>query len=126
MKKLFLIGFLLVSISSFAQSVSKNKNLFIENDTLSAFSFLKEKPLMNQFYKYYNSPAAFSIYNPKPGFNPISIKSQKYYSFANTSSLLRREMSNIKPEPIFPEPTDKKTFGEAVFEGVLDGIFKKK
>jgi len=125
MKKLFLIGFLLASVSFFAQTVSKNKNLFGESDALTSFSFMKETSLMLQFHKYYNSTAPFSIYNPKPGFSPTKINSPKYYSLANTTLLLKRELSNIKPEPIFPEQ-NKKTFGEAVFEGVVDGIFSKK
>lgn len=126
MKRLFLIGFFLVSISFFGQSVSKNKNLFSENDDLMAFSFLKGTPLTVQFQKYYNSSAPFSIYNPKPGFTPTKIEAGKYYSLVNTRLLLKKEMSNIKPEPIFPDEKDNKTFGEAVFYQVLDGIFSKK
>jgi len=126
MKKLFLIGFLLISISFFAQTVSKSENLFAKSDALSTFSFAKETPLMSQFQKYYNSPAPFSIYNPKPGFNPTKMESQKYYSFVNTKLLLKREMSNKEPEPVFPDQEKKETFGEAVFYGIVDGIFNKK
>lgn len=126
MKKLFLVGFLLMSISFFAQTVSKSENLFAKSDALTAFSFVKETPLMIQFQKYYNSPAPFSIYNPKPGFNPTKMESQKYYSFVNTKLLLKREMSNKEPEPIFPDQEKKETFGEAVFYGIVDGIFNKK
>lgn len=126
MKKLFLIGFLLLSIFISAQTISKSENLFAQRDALSTFSFSREISFLSQFQKYYNSPAPFSIYNPKPGFNPTKIESQKYYSFVNTKLLLKREMSNIKPEPIFPDQEEKKTFGEAVFYGVVDGIFNKK
>lgn len=125
MKKLFLIGFLLLSISFFGQTISKSKSLFSESDNLTSFSFSREIPFLFQFQKYYNSPS-FSIYNPKPGFNPTKIESQKYYSFVNTKLLLKREMSNIEPQPIFPDQEKKKTFGEAVFYGVVDGIFSKK
>ncbi len=123
MKKLFLIGFLLLSISFFGQTISKSKSLFPKSDNLNAFSFFKETPAMAQFQKYYYSAAPFSIYNPKPGFNPTKIESQKYYSFVNTKLLLKREMSNIEPQPIFPDQEKKKTFGEALFYGVVDGIF---
>jgi len=127
MKKLLLVGSLLASISFFAQTFSKNKNLFKEEDSsLASFSFVKETALNVQFQKFYNSPLAYSIYNPKPGFNPTKIESQKYYSFVNTKLLLKREMSNIDPEPIFPDQSDKKTFGEAIFHDVLDGLFNKK
>lgn len=126
MKKLFLIGCFLLSISFFGQTISKSKSLFSQSDNITAFSFVKETPLILQFQKYYNSSAPFSIYNPKPGFNTTKIESQKYYSFVNTKLLLKREMSNIKPEPIFPDQEEKKTFGEAVFYGVVDGIFNKK
>ena len=127
MKKLLLVGSLLASISFFAQTFSKNKNLFKEEDSsLASFSFVKETALNVQFQKFYNSPVPFSIYNPKPGFTPTKIESQKYYSFVNTKLLLKREMSNIDPEPIFPDQSEKKTFGEAIFHDVLDGLFNKK
>lgn len=100
--------------------------MFPESDNLKAFSFFKETPAIVQFQKYYNSPAPFSIYNPKPGFNPAKIESQKYYSFVNTRLLLKGEMSNIKPQPIFPDQEKKETFGEAVFYGIVDGVFNKK
>lgn len=126
MKKLFLIVSLLTTIPFIAQTISKSKDLFGKRDDLTSFSFMGETSLMLQFQKYYNSSAPFSIYNPKPGFNPTKINPQNYYSFVNTNSLLKREMSNIKPEPIFPDQNDKKTFGEAVFYGLVDGIFNKK
>lgn len=126
MKKLLFIVFLLTSFSFFGQTISKSKFLFSEKDNLNEFSFWKETSLMLQFQKYDKSPTPFSIYNPKPGFNPARIESQKYYSFVNTRLLLKKEMSNIEPEPIFLDQEKKKTFGEAVFYGVVDGIFNKK
>ena len=126
MKKLFLIGSFLASISFFAQTISKSKNLFIEGESLTAFSFSNELPLTLQFQKYYNSPAPFSIYNPKPGFASTKIEARKYYSFVNTKLLLKREMSNKEPEPIFPDQNKNRTLGETIFHDVLDGIFSKK
>lgn len=115
-----------MSISFFGQTISKSKSLFSQSDNLTAFSFLKETPLRLNFQQYNNSAKPFSIYNPKPGFNPTKIESQKYYSFVNTKLLLKKEMSNIEPEPIFPDQEKKKTFGEAVFYGFMDGVFNKK
>jgi len=124
MKKPFVLLFLLVSTPFFAQSLSKNKNLFSTHTAVSSFS--KENQFVLEYQKYFNSPSEFSIYNPKPGFYPAKMEPQKYYSFTNTKLLLKREMSNIKPEPIYPDSDKKETFTETVFHEVLNGIFKKK
>lgn len=126
MRGQFLLLFFLANIPFFAQTVSKNKILFNENTSITSFSFLKENPLMIEYQKYCFSNESFSIYNPKPGFNPTIIETQKYYSFTNTRLLLKREMQNREPEPIFPDQNKKKTLGEAILYDVLDNIFSKK
>ncbi|MDR7371160.1 hypothetical protein [Flavobacterium aquidurense] len=121
MKKLFLLLLFLMSTILFAQT--KNKNLFCADSTITSFSFLKAAPSSSIDYKkLLNLTVAYSIYNPKPGFEPTKIKSQHYYSLANTNKLLKREMSNIEPEPIFPDQEKQKSFGQAIFEGVLDSL----
>lgn len=75
------------------------------------------------YKKLLNPPVTYSIYNPKPGFEPTKIKSQYYYySLTSTNKLLKREMSNREPEPIFPDQEKQKSFGQAIFEGVLDSL----
>lgn len=125
MKKAFIVLMFLASTISFAQP--KSKNLFITDSTITSFSFLKiESFSFIEYKKFFNSAEAFSIYNPKPGFEPTKIKSQKYYSFTNTNRLLKQEMSNIKPEPIFPNQDKKNTIGESIFDSVVSSIFDKK
>ena len=93
---------------------------------MEKFEFLKSDNYTVDYHKYLNFPVEFSIYNPKPGFTPTKIEEQRYYSFINTNRLLKRELSNIKPEPIYPEQEKNKTVRDAIFEGIIDGIFSKK
>ena len=125
MKKLLVLLFLLVCNSFFAQT--KNKNLFRADSTITSFSFLKvNTSSVTDYKKIFNSSEAFSIYNPKPGFEPMKIKSQHYYSLANTNKLLKREMSNIEPEPIFPDQEKNRTLRDDIFDGVVSSLFSKK
>ncbi|KUJ61635.1 hypothetical protein AR687_11900 [Flavobacteriaceae bacterium CRH] len=126
MKKLILVLVFLQTAVSFAQTKADEITLFSNYNSIVNFQFSKKDNYTIDYQKYLNSPVQFSIYNPKPGFNPYKIESQKYYSFANTNLLLKREMSNIEPKPIYPDQGKKKTFGEAIFEDVVDGLFSKK
>ncbi|WP_072973160.1 hypothetical protein [Flavobacterium saccharophilum] len=121
MKKLFLLMLFLVSTILFAQT--KNKKLFCADSTITSFSFVKVVPSsISDYKKLLNSVEAYSIYNPKPGFEPTKIKLRDYYSLTNTNKLLKREMSNIEPAPIFPDQERQKSFGQAIFEGVVNSI----
>jgi len=122
MNKLFLLLVFFSVTGLFAQSKFNGGNSFINDSAISKFEFSKKDNYFVDYQKYLNSPITFSIYNPKPGFNPTKIESQKYYSFKNTNLLLKREMSTIKPEPIYPEQ-DKKSPGEALVEDVLNALF---
>ncbi len=122
MNKLFLVLVFFSVTGLFAQSKINGDNSFINDSAISKFEFSKKDNYFVDYQKYLNSPITFSIYNPKPGFNPTKIESQKYYSFKNTNLLLKREMSTIKPEPIYPEQ-DKKSPGEALVEDVLNALF---
>lgn len=93
---------------------------------MEKIEFFKSDNYTVDYHKYLNFPVEFSIYNPKPGFTPTKIEAQRYYSFTNTNRLLKRELSNIKPEPIYPEQEKNKTVRDAIFEGIIDGIFSKK
>ncbi|MBF4518080.1 hypothetical protein IRZ71_17075 [Flavobacterium sp. ANB] len=124
MKKLLLLLVFPANTVLVAQTKTDNIISFSSNTSVVNFEFSQKDNYAIDYQKYLNFPIQFSIYNPKPGFNPYKIESQKYYSFAHTNVLLKREMSNIEPEPIFPNQDKKKSFGEAIFEDVVDGLFK--
>lgn len=126
MKKLILLLVFFLNTVLFAQSKIKGINSFSYNGNIEKFQFLKNDNYTVDYHKYINFPVEFSIYNPKPGFTPTKIEAQRYYSFTNTNFLLKRELSNIKPEPIYPEQEKNKTVRDAIFEGIIDGIFNKK
>ncbi|MDA6068557.1 hypothetical protein NJT12_02890 [Flavobacterium sp. AC] len=126
MKKLFLLLIFFATGFLFAQVKTNESISFSNNNTIANFQFSKYDDYSVDYQKYINSPVQFSIYNPKPGFNPIKIESQKYYSFTNTNLLLRRQMSNQEREPIYPDQKKEKTFGEAILHDVLDAVFDKK
>ena len=95
----------LVSTILFAQT--KNKKLFCADSTITSFSFVKVVPSsISDYKKLLNSVEAYSIYNPKPGFEPTKIKLRDYYSLTNTNKLLKREMSNICLLYTSPSPRD--------------------
>lgn len=126
MKKLVLLFVFFLNFVLSAQV--KNDEVYKINSavSISDFQFSKEYNYASDYQKYLDFSIPFSIYNPKPGFQPTKMEKQKYYSFTNTNLLLRRQMSTIEPTPIFPDQDKKKTFGEAIFEGVLDAVFDKK
>lgn len=110
----------------FAQAKNDKLVSFSSKIDFVNFQFSKKDNYLVDYKKYLSFPIQFSIYNPKPGFNPTKMEYQKYYSFKNTNLLLKREMSNKEPEPIFPDQEKKKSLGESIFNDVLDGIFNKK
>ena len=126
MKKLILLLVFFLNTVLFAQSKINGTNSFSYNGNMEKIEFLKSDNYTVDYHKYLNFPVEFSIYNPKPGFTPTKIEAQRYYSFTNTNRLLKRELSNIKPEPIYPEQEKNKTVRDAIFEGIIGGIFNKK
>lgn len=126
MKKLFLLLVLFAATHLFAQVKPNGVTPFGNTSFAANFQFSNTDNYAIDYQKYINFPIQFSIYNPKPGFTPTKIESQKYYSFKNTNLLLKREMSNREPEPIYPNQDKKKSFGEAIFSDVLEGVFSKK
>jgi len=126
MKKLIVLLVFFLNTVLFAQSKINRIHSFSYNGNMEKFEFFKSDNYTVDYHKYLNFPVEFSIYNPKPGFTPTKIESQKYYSFKNTNLLLKREMSNKEPEPIYPNQDKKKSFGEAIFSDVLEGVFSKK
>lgn len=125
MRKLILIFVFLATNLLSAQAKTDKIIAFNNNSSIANFEFSQKDNYLIDYQKYLIFPVQFSIYNPKPGFNPYKIESQKYYSFANTNLLLKREMSNIEPEPM-PGGSKKKSIGEAIFEDAVEGIFNKK
>jgi hypothetical protein len=125
MKKDFLLLIFLVNTALFAQSKMNETISFGSNNNVTNYQFSTKDNYIVDYKKYLNFPVQFSIYNPKPGFNPNKIESQKYYSFTHTNSLLKREMSNLDLEP-HPTLGKKKTLGEAIFHDAMEGIFHKK
>lgn len=126
MKKLIVLLVFFLNTVLFAQSKINRIHSFSYNGNMEKFDFLKSGNYTVDYHKYLNFPVEFSIYNPKPGFTPTKIEAQRYYSFTNTNLLLKREMSNKEPEPIYPSQDKKKSFGEAIFSDVLEGVFSKK
>ena len=126
MKDLFLLVLFFATSVLFAQTKMNEVVSFSNKSDIVNFQFPKKDNYSVDYQKYLNFPMPFSIYNPKPGFNPTKMERQKYYSFENTNLLLKREMSAIEPEPIYPNQNEKKTIRDAVFEGIIDGIFSKK
>jgi len=126
MKKLFLLLVLFAATHLFAQVKLNGVAPFRNTSFVANFQFSNTDNYAIDYQKYINFPIQFSIYNPKPGFTPTKIESQKYYSFKNTNLLLKREMSNREPEQIYPNQDKKKSFGEAIFSDVLEGVFSKK
>lgn len=126
MKKLIVLLVFFLNTVLFAQPKINRIHSFSYNGNMEKIEFLKSDNYTVDYHKYLNFPVEFSIYNPKPGFTPTKIEAQRYYSFTNTNLLLKREMSNIKPEPIYPEQQKNKTLRDAIFEDVIDGIFSKK
>lgn len=126
MKNLLLLLLSFATSVLFSQTKDEKTTSFSSKSDIVNFQFSKKDNYLVDYKKYLNFPIQFSIYNPKPGFTPTKMEYQKYYSFKNTNLLLKREMSNREPEPIFPDQEKKKSFGEAIFSDVLDGIFSKK
>lgn len=125
MKKLFLVLFFLVNTVLLSQTKTNEKIVsFGSNNTITNYQFSKKDYYQVDYKKYLNFPVQFSIYNPKPGFNPYKIETQKYYSFKHTNSLLKREMSNLDLDS-HPTMSKKKSLGESIFEDALEGIFHK-
>lgn len=126
MRKLFLLPLFFISSVVFAQTKVDSVGSFGSTNGLAKYNFSKVDNYLVNYQKYMSVTIPYSIYNPKPGFNPTKMESQKYYSFKNTNLLLRRQMSDIKSEPIFPDQEKRKTVGESIFEGVFDAVFNKK
>ncbi|MDW8852525.1 hypothetical protein SD960_20660 [Flavobacterium sp. MMLR14_040] len=126
MKKMVLLLVLFAATHLFAQVKPKGVTPFGNTSFAANFQFSNTDNYAIDYQKYINFPIQFSIYNPKPGFTPTKMDSQKYYSFKNTNLLLKREMSNREPEPIYPNQDKKKSFGETIFSDVLEGVFSKK
>ena len=119
MKKLFLIVFLFLSIGCFAQS--KFEKSFRSDSLIENFTFKHREINSIDFQKYLylnddNNKLVLVI--PK-------IEKANYYSLKNTTRLLKNEMSDIKPQPIFPDYDKKETLGEAIFSSVLNSVFDK-
>jgi hypothetical protein len=125
MKKLFLVLVFLVNTVLLAQTKTNEKIVsFGNNNAITSYQFSKKDNYQVDYKKYLNFPVQFSIYNPKPGFNPYKIQTQKYYSFKHTTLLLKREMSNLDQDS-HPTLSKKKSLGESIFEDALEGIFHK-
>lgn len=125
MKNLFLLLVFLTNTVLLAKTKTNETVSFGNNNAIKNYQFSKKDNYQVDYKKYLNFPVQFSIYNPKPGFNPNKIETQKYYSFKHTNLLLKREMSNLDPEPN-PPLSKKKTLGETIFHDAMKGIFHKK
>lgn len=81
MKKMFLLLFFLGATNLFAQVKLNGVTALGNTDFIANFQFLNKDNYSIDYQKYMNFPIQFSIYNPKPGFNPTKIESQfkKYY-----------------------------------------------